>query len=434
MTGSKPAAPRNDLPGSAELRALTSDEAAARLGIKVETLYAYVSRGRVTRHRTAQGSRFDALEIEELAAQRGPKASVRRGSVVAKPLMVLDTDLAVIEDDELYFRGERAADLAMERTIEDVAAWVWTGQWGARLAAPVSGDLTRAKRLVDVLPSEASRIDQLRAIALGLGVTDPWQTSASADALRLAGARFLLGVPTLLEPADANPTHGARGSSRAGASHGSAGSVAETLWASLVPAALQPASPSQLRVINAALILTIDHDLAISTLAGRLAATGRASGYSVISAALGAFASRLHGGASIYAARLLRAVLAGTSVERALSEMIAFAGQVPGFGQPLYTTGDARAKLLLGLISGLPDGAEVAGAVGDLVAVVGRRSELKPNVDLALAAIAVASGMRDDDGTLLFGLGRSVGWIAHALSELDEKPLRLRPQGRYVGP
>ncbi|WP_150460391.1 citrate synthase [Nesterenkonia ebinurensis] len=395
---------------------LTSDEAAGRLGIKVETLYAYVSRGQLARVRTPEGSRFNPLDVEELALRRTPRSVVRRGSVVARPLMVLDTDLAVVEDDELYFRGQSARELALTSTVERVAAWIWCADWEAPLTPPPQQDLARAAVLLEALPAGASRIDQLSASAIGLGITDPWREGASAEALHRAGARFLLGVPHLL----------------GGDASREALTVADALWL-----ALSPHSPQtqHVRALNAALILTIDHDLAISTLSGRIAASGRASGYSVLASALGSFASPLHGNTSVSAAALLRSVLEGQAPEHALGEAISTsAARLPGFGHFLYAAGDCRARTLLELLPDLPRGPEVSAVVQALAETVSQRSTLKPNLDLALAAITVAADMQDSDGPLLFGLGRSVGWIAHAISEYAEKPLRLRPQGRYTGP
>ena len=42
---------------------LTAEQTADRLGVKLETLYAYVARGRLSRERTADGSSFDPLEV-----------------------------------------------------------------------------------------------------------------------------------------------------------------------------------------------------------------------------------------------------------------------------------------------------------------------------------------------------------------------------------
>jgi citrate synthase len=56
-----------------------------------------------------------------------------------------------------------------------------------------------------------------------------------------------------------------------------------------------------------------------------------------------------------------------------------------------------------------------------------------PNVDLALAAVMHAAGLRPDAGEAMFALARTVGWLAHAIEEYRESPLRFRPVGVYRG-
>ena len=405
---------------------LTSDEVAARLGVKVQTLYAYVSRGQIHCLRTPEGSRFDPLEVEEFAARRRAQPIRRQGALAAKPLMVLDTDLAVVEDDELYLRGESASNLARSRTVEEVAAWIWTGDYSAELTTPTQQDLTEAGSLLAALPVAANRTDQLKTLVLALSATDAQRAEQSVQALQAAGSRFLFGVSAAL----ANNTGAA---DRPRGSETATESVAQQLWLALSAEDLEP---EYLQVVNAALILTIDHDLAVSTLAGRIAASARGSGYAVLSAALGAFDTPLHGLASLPAGRLLRAIGAGQSPKRAVAEtMTSTTGRgVPGFGHFAYQQGDCRAKTLLELIPALPHGPAVAETVTALGQEVGRFGRLQPNIDLALAALTQAAAMNDDDAPLFFALGRSVGWIAHAIAEYEHRPLRLRPQGRYTGP
>ncbi len=50
-------------------RAMDIDEVVARLGVKRETVYAYVSRGVLHSQRTREGSTFDRDEVEALAAR-----------------------------------------------------------------------------------------------------------------------------------------------------------------------------------------------------------------------------------------------------------------------------------------------------------------------------------------------------------------------------
>jgi citrate synthase len=49
-----------------------------------------------------------------------------------------------------------------------------------------------------------------------------------------------------------------------------------------------------------------------------------------------------------------------------------------------------------------------------------------PNVDFALAALGHVTSMPTDSGEALFVIPRTAGWIAHAIEELDERPVRYR--------
>jgi len=418
---------------------LTSAEAAARLRVKPETLYAYVSRGLLTRERTGAGSTFDPLEIEAFALRRArAEAAPRIAASPGMPLMVLDTDIAQIEDDELYFRGRPASRLALESSLESVAAWLWgTGEpllRGDRGRTPETADAVRVATAA--LPAAATPLDRIQVAVAALAASDPLRHDATADGLRRAGARLLAGIPIALGAVDADaaaePVADAEAAAEARAAEPETADAAARLWRAL---AGRPPRPAERRALSAALVLTVDHDLAVSTLAARVAASARASGYAVVTAALGAFDAPLHGSASRSAARLLARVVEGEAVEEALAAVVREDGRgIPGFGHPLYRGTDPRAAALLPLVA-LLDGAEpVAAAVDALAGDVERHAGLRPNLDLALGALALAARLPPDAGAAIFALGRTVGWIAHALDEYGHPPLRLRPRGRYVGP
>jgi citrate synthase len=392
---------------------LTAAQAAARLGVKPQSLYAYVSRGWITRERDADGSTFDPLEVEAFAAQRTRRspASTTQGGA---PLMVLETDVALIEDDELYFRGIRAAELARTHTFDAVAAWLWGEPLDAerRLAAPHEF-VDAARGLVTALPAAASWIDRAVVAVRGLAIADPLRDDVDPAALPRVGETLVAGLP------------------RALGRDVPAASVPEALWHALTDRA---PSPGEAAALGAAMVLSIDHDLAVSTFAGRVAASARASGYAVVTAALGAFDSPLHGTASVAAAQLIARVAEGVPAELAIRSQLQTLGRrVPGFGQPLYRGIDARAACLLEFIAPLPDGGRALEAVEALRHAM-RSTRLQPNVDLALGALAVAADLPHDAGSLVFAVARSAGWIAHAQREYEEPPLRLRPRGRYTGP
>ena len=396
---------------------LTAAQAAARLGIKQETLYAYVSRGLLRRDRTAAGSRFDALEIERFADRRARRPSVRQltNASSGAPLMVLDTDVALIDDEDLYFRGRRAVDLAATCSYDAVAAWIWGEPMDAHRTLRCPAGLTiPARRLVQALPASATLLDRAATAVYGLACADPLRDDTSAGRLAHVGEALAAGIPQAL-------TEVGEGGA----------SIAALMWTALSSA--KP-DPTRLAALNAALVLSIDHDLAISTFAARVAASARASGYAIISAALGAFDSPLHGNASHGAAELLREVVGGTPAAQAIRNQLRRQGRgVPGFGHPLYLDGDPRARALLDHIAELPDAQPVLEASRTLEAAMAETG-LRPNIDFALAALVVACDLRSDAGALIFAVGRITGWIANAMTEYSAAPLRLRPRGRYIGP
>ena len=106
---------------------------------------------------------------------------------------------------------------------------------------------------------------------------------------------------------------------------------------------------------------------------------------------------------------------------------------LPGFGHTVYKRGDARCTVLLGLFEELAPPEAVA-TVGALVTLAAEHELPAPNVDLALAAVAWASGMPPDAGRTLFAVARVAGWAAHYLEELDERPLRYRARAVYATP
>ncbi|MBD3941746.1 hypothetical protein IF188_08580 [Microbacterium sp. NEAU-LLC] len=396
-----------------DLPRLTAAQAAARLGVKPESLYAYVSRGLLSRVRDASGSSFDPLEVEAFALSRrrrvAPRAVETSGG--GMPLMVLDTALAHLEDDELFYRERSAARLARESTFEDVVRWLWEAP-GLRGAD--DEDLALARRTAATLGAAATPLDRLLVAVTAFASTDPLRDDPGADALVRVGSRLITGLPAALTHA---PT--------------AAESIAATLWGAL---AGRP-SDSGPRLVDAALVLVVDHDLAVSTLSARVAASARGSAYAVVTAALGAFDAPLHGHASREAARLLHAVAGGTPPAAAIARAVRDGGRgIPGFGQPLYAGGDMRATVLLELLRDAPGGAEIVDVVDAVATEVARHADIRPNLDLALAALTRWGDMGEDAGSVVFAIGRMAGWIAHAIDEYGRRPMRLRPRGRYVGP
>jgi citrate synthase len=200
--------------------------------------------------------------------------------------------------------------------------------------------------------------------------------------------------------------------------------VAERLWVALADGDARP-RPEQVAALNAALILLADHELAASTFAARVAASAWAGPYRVILAGLGPLGGALHGGAGTAVEALLDETIAGAHPGEALDARLA-AGPVPGFGHRVYRDRDPRAEHLLARLG--PGDAAAA-----LLDAARERELPAPNVDLALAALVKAHGLRPGSSATIFTVARIAGIVAHALEEYEHR-LRFRPRASYVGP
>ncbi|WP_030939552.1 citrate synthase [Streptomyces sp. NRRL S-646] len=406
-----------DPPAGHAERRLTTKEAAELLGVKPETVYAYVSRGQLSSRRVpgGRGSTFDVKEVEALARRNRRESS---GSSPSGGELSVRTRITLIETDRYFFRGVDATELATRHSYEEVAEWLWTGrlQPGTAFTAPESS-VAVARRAVDALPEHTSPTDRLRVAAIAASVADPLRFDLSEDAV-LGTARTL--IPTLvaaLPPA------------RRG--HRDEGPLAHRLWTRL--SGVDPDEAS-LRALDTALALLVDHDLAASTLAVRVAASARAHAYAAVSAGLGVLEGPLHGAASGLAHRLLLDVLDEGNAAPVIAEELRAGRRIPGLGHRLYPGEDPRARVLFDLLAEIPRAAPALAAARDIVATTARHTSLHANVDLALAVLTASSGMPSTAGETIFAVARTAGWIAHALEEYGERPLRMRPSGHYVGP
>ena len=171
---------------------LSAAEAARRLGVKPATLYAYVSRGVLSRGKAADGraSLFNADEVERLARRGRP----RRPAGVAD--IKVESAITEIAGDSLRFRGLDATRLAVSRTFEEVAELLWTGElrsarepWQARPAALAAGRAAQA-----ALPAGTLPLERLQVIVPAMAATDPLRLQLDPAAVLAAGRSIIAGM------------------------------------------------------------------------------------------------------------------------------------------------------------------------------------------------------------------------------------------------
>ena len=378
---------------------LTSEEAARRLGVKLTTIYAYVSRGLLVSHRSAEGraSLFDMSEVESLARRS------RSGQRTEGRLATVATSVTEIRPEGPLYRGVPATALVGSEPFERVAELLWQAEPGPWEPAPVGS------------PPVMTVDDRLRWAVVMSGSVDPLRSDLRQVAVARAARTIVATMVASLDGSSGSPVE-------------SGLPIADRLARRIVPTP----SPSMTAAIEAVLVLLADHELASSTVAVRIAASTRADVYDAVLAGLGTLNGPLHGGASRQAHALL-VEAEGRGASAAMDDALRWQGLAPGFGHFLYEDGDPRFCALAPFVERLAQPARWE-VVASVVALAAERGFPLPNVDLAVAALTFAAGVDPELGGVVFKIARVAGWVAHYLEELTEKPLRYRARAIYVTP
>jgi citrate synthase len=400
-------------------RPLSAREAADFLGVKVATLYAYASRGRLkslpgTRGRARRYARADLEALRTRSA--GPAAGALR---FGEP--VLETRISEMTPRGPVYRDRLGPELARERVpFTSVAELLWTGALPARAPSWLADAAAwPARELAKLVPRGGPPLDAL-AIALPvLAASDASRFDARPEAVlararrllpQLAASYALARDPRRLAPALAS------------------GDPARALAIALGAPTTKPA----LELLNVLLVLLADHELNASTFAARVAASTGADVYACLGAAVAALSGPLHGGASEQVEILAREAASASGAAGAVHDRMRRGERIPGFGHVLYPDGDPRVPPMLEAARRLAPRAprvKTILAILDAMAEAGRPA---PNVDVALACACAALDLPQGQGPAIFAIGRAAGWVAHILEQY-EAGFVLRPRARWVG-
>jgi citrate synthase len=374
---------------------LAAEEAMERLGVRAQTLYAYVSRGQIHAEPDPvdpRRSRYRGADVQALTARkaRGRKAANVAKGAIAWGEPVLTSSITTVADGRLYYRGRDAVVLAASETFEGVA----------RLLRDDDGVARRHTERPS--PPDGSTMRDRAFAALAR------RAAQDRPASGLSPAELALDGATLLDIlADA-----VIGTTRTGPIHERLGRA----WG---------CGRVGCDLTRRTLVLLADHELNASTFAARVAASTGASLAAACLAGLATLSGPLHGGVSDRVRRLA-AEARSVGPQEAVAARLAHWPSAPGFGHPLYPEGDPRARALL-------QGFEPSPEIGDLVRAAEEVTGEAANVDIALVALAEALDLPDDAPFILFAVARCAGWTAHAIEQIGTGAL-IRPRARYAGP
>jgi citrate synthase len=388
---------------------ITAAAAVRALGISRPTLYAYVSRGLLrsapkpgtTRERLY--SRDDVERLRRRAEERrDPKSVAAHALDRGSPL--LESSITLIDNGRLYYRGHDAVDLARARSVAEVASLLWARDFVTvtpeSLASPTKKFPTGGAELPFL-----ARAQSTLAIA---ATRDPAAFDLRPESVWRAGGR-IVGLMT----------HVATGMS-------AAGPVDERL------AAAWNVKRKGVDVIRAALILCADHELNVSAFTARCVASAGSSPYAAVIAGIAALEGIRHGGLTARVEAMLESMRRRRDGSAAVADQLRHGMEISGFGHPLYRDEDPRAAEVFQLLrERYPKSAELSFALDVADAASGLLNQ-HPSLDFALATVARVLGLPPGSGLTLFAIGRTIGWIGHAIEQYATGQL-IRPRARYVG-
>ncbi|MEZ4340418.1 MAG: citrate/2-methylcitrate synthase [Sandaracinaceae bacterium] len=403
---------------------VSAAEASALLGVKRETLYAYVSRGRV-RSRSQGGRRraYHRGDLGRLKAQTDARAG--HGAVAAGALLwgepVLDSAITRIDPTGPAYRGHVAVDLA-ERGVafERVAELLLGGALPDEAAWTDRLPLAPTRTLASLVSADARPVDAALLALPAFAMRDPARFDVGPDAELRVARRIVRGARrgARRDGLGGSPARGGGGEPTIARSVARALGVRPTRrhleerstarWSSApttgsTPRASPRASPRRRA------------SLRVHERGARHAHREPARG---LSERVSALADEV--GAPERATRVVR-------------DRLRRGDAIPGFGHPLYPDGDPRAALLVDTARALAPRnprVRILSALVDTLELVGGD---RPTLDVGLVALAASLGLPDGGATAIFAAGRSAGWLAHAIEQRAAGHL-LRPRARYVGP
>ncbi|WP_269515615.1 citrate/2-methylcitrate synthase [Brevundimonas subvibrioides] len=382
--------------GEAGGRWIPRAEVLSMLGVKTQTLYAYVSRGRITARPDPSDPRRSLYAAADVARLKGSSGGEVAGQVLpfepaVKGEAVIQSCVSLATDGRIYYRGRDATEWAQGATVEETARLLW----GCGDHNPFAGLGVR----VDGASGASPRARLFAALSRRAEEDEPSPGRDVASLQREAATALNEVVDAMAGPGPRLFFHQrlARG------------------WKMLERDSVH---------LKRALVLAADHDLNPAVLATRAAASGGASPAGAAMAGLAALSASPM-------ARTLKAVITYVIEARrdpagAARRHMEASGAIPGFGSESFPLGDPRADALLALADLPPD---LTAVLREGEAASGSRAGFA----LALAVLARRLDLPREGALDMFLVGRLTGLMAHALDQItDGSPIRARL--RYVGP
>ncbi len=211
------------------------------------------------------------------------------------------------------------------------------------------------------------------------------------------------------------------------------------------PAEQYKINPVLSKAIDRILILHADHEQNASTSTVRLAGSSGANPYACIAAGIASLWGPAHGGANEAVLKMLDEIgdekRVGEYIKKAQDKNDKF--RLMGFGHRVYKNYDPRATVMrdtchevLGVL-GIDDPQLKLAMALEKIALEDEyfiSKKLYPNVDFYSGIILKAMGFPTSMFTVMFAIGRTVGWVSHWKEMLKDEDQKIgRPRQLYLG-
>ncbi len=422
---------------------LTAAEAAAQLGVKLGTLYAYVSRGwlKSYRRRVGREALYRRTDIEALRGMTMPERGRRARSLpeasswvtIAQPptadaspsgVIVAESGVSSIVDGRLAYRGYPIEEVVEHASYEEACLLLWSGERPAQLEVERLRRAIATAQMPAPVASALSSVGQRAPSLLRLAVMMPVLAAQPRNPARPRtddAQEIVRMMPLALTSADA------RSSKRRPQLFGTA--------ERLLQAFAGPEFRSwERRALDRVLVACAEHELNASTFAARVVASTGADLYASVLAALCSLSGPIHGGACDRIETMFAALDSGIRLEAMLQQFGERHLLPPGFGHAIYPAGDPRALLLKSVAASVAQhkGKRWFETACQVEERVWRRDRLRPNLDFYLTVCTRMLGFPRGLPAAIFAVGRVAGWIAHSLEQYADNRL-IRPRMRYRG-
>jgi citrate synthase len=202
------------------------------------------------------------------------------------------------------------------------------------------------------------------------------------------------------------------------------------------------ANPVLARALEVLFILHADHEQNCSTSAMRAVGSSHADPFVTTAAAIAALSGPLHGGANEEVLRMLDQIGSNDNIPGYIQEVKDGKRKLMGFGHRVYKNYDPRARIIKKVaeevfeVTGRNPKIDIALALEKIALSDDYfiKRKLYPNVDFYSGIIYQAMGFTPDQFTVLFGIPRTVGWLAQWQEMLQDPDTKIsRPRQVYSG-